>query len=138
MVAAGKTRSAQRAVSVRKLSTTTVISIDSRARATVADSGSIATGLPAVTQTKRYGGSDASSRPGPINGSGIERGAVFKPPRNESSNGARRATEKDAPPPGTPRLPLIAASASSKRTDAAPWVRRCTPQPTRSADGPSA
>ena len=63
---------------------------DINARATVSESGSIATGFAQLTQTMRTGGSSAASTSGPINGSGIERGAISSPREKERSNGPRR------------------------------------------------
>jgi len=68
------TTSARAAVSVRKQSATTTNSTASMASATFAESGSIATGLPAVTHSTRTFGFAAASRSAANSGSRITRG----------------------------------------------------------------
>ena len=77
-------------MSVMNESTTTTNSRVRSASAVVSDSGSIATGLPAVIQTARTGGSAAASTSRPNSGSRIVRGAAFTPRMNEVSKAPRR------------------------------------------------
>ena len=75
----GSTSVAARVLSVGQESTTQTNSRVRSARSTVADSGNIATGLPAVIQTARMGGSLKASTSGPKRGSNTVRGAAAIP-----------------------------------------------------------
>ena len=99
-VVVGNTTVARRAVSVMNGSTTTTSSRVSSAFATVAESGSIETGLPAVIHTARTGGSCAARIASPRSGSGTRpRRGILQEGEVEgglADGGERHATARNA------------------------------------------